>query len=135
MRRLCTRIAKSAAACTHTLQVLLPRLPTFSSAVVALPPVGAGNLMLSAPEVACPLAACANFTWAVNCTVSPGGGQGPAFTRVGATAQATIGVGSGNAINLASLEAYSCTARQVVTDVLGRTATGPPAIFQVRAGV
>lgn len=110
----------------------LPAIATLGTPTVASPAVGAGALSLTAPAITCPLGACANVSWAVNCTVNPGGAPGPFFSRVGATASATIGFGAANAVDLAAGVNYTCRAVQSAADVLGRVASGPAGTFQVR---
>lgn len=113
--------------------MVVPPLPVLGNPVATAPAVGPGTASLSAPAANCSLGACAAYSWAVTCAVDPGNAPGPAFNLTGAAANATIGFGAGNKINLAPLLNYTCTARQMVTDVLGRTVTGAVASFKVRS--
>lgn len=106
------------------MQVVVPPLPVLGNPMATAPAVGPGIASLSAPAATCSLGACAAYMWTVTCAVDPGNAPGPAFNLTGAAANATLGFGAGNKINLAPLLNYTCTARQMVTDVLWRTETG-----------
>lgn len=141
---------------TPCLQALLPPVPSVAPAVVSLPALGPGNLSLTAPPANCSLGPCTAHVWAVTCIINEGGGRGggevaesqgnpgrrlmlkevivtggPAFNRTGLSGFATIGLGASHTIDLSPLVNYTCTARQLVTDVLERTEAGPAATFEV----